>query len=100
MWISAVAAAVFSVVYALAFRSIETAARSYIAGSNGYWGFLIAPVLFVAAWWVVRRYAPEAAGSGIPQVMTANETVYDGPGKATVDRLLSVKTMLVKILSS
>jgi H+/Cl- antiporter ClcA len=49
---------------------------------------------------VVHRFAPEAAGSGIPQVMAANETEYVGENCKLVDRLLSMRMAGVKLLSS
>ena len=48
----------------------------------------------------MRRFAPEAAGSGIPQIMAANEMDYHGPAKYQVDRLLSMQTAVVKVTSS
>lgn len=62
--------------------------------------YVISPLAFLLAWLLVKRYAPEAAGSGIPQIMAANEIDYNGQGKALVDRLLSLKTALIKIASS
>lgn len=100
LWISAVSAAAMAVAYALAFRYFESAARNYLSAERGYWAFVVTPVAFALAWWVVRRFAPEAAGSGIPQVMAANETPYEGEGRAKVDTLLSLRTMFVKIVSS
>ena len=37
--------------------------------------FVIAPVGFLIAWWLVIRYAPNARTSGIPQVMASIELV-------------------------
>ena len=49
--------------------------------NRSHWSFLVTPSLFLAAWYLVRRFAPEAAGSGIPQVMAANEMDYRGAAK-------------------
>ncbi len=35
--------------------------------------FVLCPICFVGAWWLVNQYAPYARGSGIPQVMAAIE---------------------------
>ena len=35
--------------------------------------FVITPVCFLIAWWLVVRYEKFAGGSGIPQVMAAIE---------------------------
>ena len=61
--------------------------------------FIVTPVCFVTAWWIVKKFAVYAKGSGIPQVMAAVEFAnpkYDH----RVDKLLSVKVMIVKIVSS
>lgn len=46
------------------------------------------------------RFAPEAQGSGIPQVMAAIETHKFKNQDQFLERLLGVKTILIKILSS
>lgn len=99
LWISAVVAALVSVAYAQLFHLAELGFR-YVMGKSPYLPFLLSPALFLIAWWVVRRFAPEAAGSGIPQIMAANEADYDGPEKTLVDRLLSLRTAAVKVVSS
>ena len=61
--------------------------------------FITTPVFFFLSWWLVVRYAPNARGSGIPQVMAAVE--LSKPATATlVDRLVSLRILLVKIFSS
>lgn len=104
LWLSAILASGVSVLYALAFRQLEASARQYLspefALGSGYAAFLISPILFTLAWALVRRFAPEAAGSGIPQIMAANEMDYDGPDHARVDVLLSLRTLVVKVISS
>ena len=100
LWFSAVVAAGISVLYALAFRKIEASAREYLSPLRGYHAFYLSPLLFIAAWALVRKFASEAAGSGIPQIMAANEMDYDGPDQARVDVLLSPKTLIVKVASS
>jgi H+/Cl- antiporter ClcA len=68
--------------------------------SHRDWIFVISPCLFLAAWYLVRRYSAEAAGSGIPQVMAANELDYRESGQERVDRLLSLRTAGIKVASS
>lgn len=61
--------------------------------------FIITSVCFIAAWMIVQRFAPNAKGSGIPQVMAAIELStpkYD----ANVSKLLSLRILLTKIASS
>jgi H+/Cl- antiporter ClcA len=61
--------------------------------------FIVTPVCFLTAWWIVKKFAVYAKGSGIPQVMAAVEFAnpkYDH----RVGKLLSIKVMIVKIVSS
>lgn len=61
--------------------------------------FIIAPIGFVLSWWLVKEFAPNAKGSGIPQVMAAVELA--NPKEHTKIRsLLSLKIIVFKILSS
>ncbi len=61
--------------------------------------FIVTPVCFVAAWWIVKKFAVYAKGSGIPQVMAAVE--FSNPKyDHRVSKLLSIKVMIVKIVSS
>ncbi len=60
---------------------------------------LVAPVCFLASWWLVARLAPEAAGSGIPQVMAANE--FEEPHHSRrVAQLLGLRTAAFKAMSA
>jgi H+/Cl- antiporter ClcA len=67
---------------------------------NPYSPLVASPVLFVLAWFIVKKYAPEAAGSGIPQIMAANEIADTIENRPFINRLLSVKTAMIKIASS
>jgi H+/Cl- antiporter ClcA len=61
--------------------------------------FIITPFCFVVSWWVVKKFSPYARGSGIPQVMAAIE--LSAPRSAdVVKRLLSIRVIFVKIISS
>ena len=57
-----------------------------------------APFLFVAAAWLVVRHSPEAAGSGIPQVLKSIEDP-NGP-RSVATPLVSVRTAGFKALST
>jgi H+/Cl- antiporter ClcA len=63
---------------------------------------LTSPILFVAAAAMVRYFSIEARGSGIPQVLEAIELARhpDHQHQIWVHRLVSLKTALIKILSS
>ena len=61
--------------------------------------FIITPLCFVISWWVVITFAPNAKGSGIPQTMAAIELANPG-NNDKIDKLLSVRIMITKIISS
>lgn len=99
LWTSALVAALISVAYAKVFAFTELLIDQ-MREQFAYAMFIVSPPLFVLAWYLVKRYSPEAAGSGIPQIMAANELDYTGPDKEKVDRLLSLRTAVVKVASS
>jgi H+/Cl- antiporter ClcA len=99
LWSAALATGGLAVLYASAFRSIESQAVQLI-GFDPRWSFALGPPGFLGAWWLVRRFAPEAGGSGIPQVMAAAELPYDMNNSRFIDRLLGMRTAGVKIVSS
>jgi len=99
LWTSAVVAALISVAYAKLFHFAETGFDK-ISSKSSYVVFILSPICFLLAWWMVRRFSPEAAGSGIPQIMAANEIDYSGEKSKVVDRLLSLRTAAIKIISS
>ena len=99
LWIAAIATGLVAVFYAQAFRLVEEKfgelAFSY---PNAF--FILTPALFLLAWYMVYNFAPEAAGSGIPQVMAAVEIGNSSERMAIVDRLLSPRVAIVKVCSS
>jgi H+/Cl- antiporter ClcA len=63
---------------------------------------LLGPLFFVLATWLVRRFAPDAKGSGIPQVLAAIEQSKVEKEKADTwnSSLISLRTAIVKVISS
>src|SRR5688500_12308644 len=61
--------------------------------------FIIAPLGFLASALLVKEMAPNATGSGIPQVMASIE-LAGGKNHSKIKRLLSVRILLTKISSS
>jgi H+/Cl- antiporter ClcA len=61
--------------------------------------FFITPVCFLLAWAIVQLFAPNARGSGIPQVMAAIE-LSTPKHDATIHKLLSFRILLAKMASS
>jgi H+/Cl- antiporter ClcA len=84
--------------YTKMFGWAETASAR-ILGESEWWIFLLAPVCFLVAWWLVDRYARYAAGSGIPQVMASIELTASKSGHR-VKKLLGLRIIIVKLLSS
>jgi H+/Cl- antiporter ClcA len=58
------------------------------------------PLIFLFATWIVVRFAPEAKGSGIPQVLLAIDAATPQKPQTLSSPLVSLKTALVKVLST
>nr|WP_294794478.1 chloride channel protein [uncultured Mucilaginibacter sp.] len=97
-WIASVITGLIAVVYAKLFLLAEGVTH-FIFKYNARLIFILTPVCFVVAWWLVKKYAPYARGSGIPQVAAALEITNPNNEKA-VDKLLSVRIIIVKVFSS
>ncbi|RMF18595.1 MAG: chloride channel protein [Gammaproteobacteria bacterium] len=59
-----------------------------------YLPLLATPLMFVAIMWLMRKTGPQAAGSGIPQVVVALSSQHP----AMRDRLLSLPVAIVKMV--
>jgi H+/Cl- antiporter ClcA len=98
-WFAAVVTAAISVVYAKIFLLVEK--QSVVLFSSlGYWALLAVPILFLLSWYVVDRYAPYSNGSGIPQLMAAAELSQHDSKNKFIEKLLGVRIIVVKIISS
>jgi H+/Cl- antiporter ClcA len=97
-WVAAFISGGVAVLYAKMFFLAELG--THLIYEKTSWAFfIISPTCFVLAWWVVAKFAPYARGSGIPQVSAAIELA--NPKYAyKVNLLLSMRVVLVKILSS
>jgi H+/Cl- antiporter ClcA len=100
MWTSAVGVGIIAVLYA---RLIAHLQNQYFEGFHRHAEIvsLATPLFFIAAAALVHYFAPDAKGSGIPQVLVAishnTGTAHEGIWKS---KLVSLKTAAVKILSS
>ncbi len=66
--------------------------------SNWWWApLIVTPLVTGAIVWATRRFAPGAAGSGIPQVMAALDSRV---GPAQVGLFVSLKLTLAKMLAT
>jgi H+/Cl- antiporter ClcA len=93
-WVAALAVGLFAVGYAWVFGEVSAFAV-YLSRTYPGLLFLVSPLAFVFSWWLVVRFAPGAAGGGIPEVMAALEVDPQRAAKWT-----SFRTALVKVASS
>jgi H+/Cl- antiporter ClcA len=92
--ITGLIAVFYSKIFLLAEHSTDILFRSY-----RWLIFAVTPVCFVIAWWLVQRFGKFAGGSGIPQVMAAIE-LANPRDHEKIRKLLSIRVILVKIISS
>jgi len=98
-WAASVSVGILAVVYADLFSQAEEWSYRMLL-LQPYALLVITPVLFSLSWYIVQKFAPEAKGSGIPQVMASIQRLETHHGEGYVDRLLGFKTLIVKVLSS
>lgn len=97
-WVGAFVSGAVAVLYAELFSFAEKGTR-IIYNYEPLLFLALTPVCFVLAWWLVVKYAPNAKGSGIPQVIASIELATP-KNKHLVSSLLSFKIIGVKIFSS
>lgn len=97
-WIGSVITGFFAVLYAQIFAWGENL-MNFIFDWHAWIIFIIAPMGFVLSWWLVKEFAPNAKGSGIPQVMAAVELANPKEHRK-IRSLLSLKIIIFKIISS
>ncbi len=97
-WLGALITGVAAVFYAKLFSWAEEGTY-YIFHKAGWLFFIITPLSFLLALWLVYTFAPYAKGSGIPQVSAAIE-LTNPKHHYKVNRLLGVRILFVKVLSS
>jgi H+/Cl- antiporter ClcA len=97
-WIASVITGLIAVIYARLFLLAENLSIT-IYKQHEWYLFIFMPVCFVVAWWLVKRFAPYSRGSGIPQVAAAIE-ITSPKSDQKVDKLLSIKVIVLKVLSS
>ncbi len=97
-WIGSIFTGMIAVIYAQLFAYAEGLLHK-ILDWHLWMIFILAPSGFVLSWWLVKKYAPFARGSGIPQVMAAVE-LANPRDNHMIQKLLSFRILLIKILSS
>ena len=98
-WIPAVATGLIAVLYA---RLVEKALAFYHYYCLGHpiLFLVLTPALFVFATFLVKQFAPSAGGSGIPQVLQVIHFSSEAESPMKYWDRVSIRTMIVKILSS
>jgi H+/Cl- antiporter ClcA len=97
-WVGSIITGLAAVIYAKLFLLAELGTKM-IFDQHPWFLFILTPVCFIIAWWLVTRFAPYARGSGIPQVMSSIELATPRDiGK--VKKLLGLRIIFVKVLSS
>jgi len=102
VWVSAGIIGLSAVMYAKLISYFQTIFLSHFHDAPILVSSL-GPLLFVLATWLVRKFAPDAKGSGIPQVLTAIEQSSEHVGDDVFSwksSLVSIKTAFIKIISS
>jgi len=97
-WIASLMTGLVAVGFTRLFAYSEESLQ-YVLHWKPWMIFVMSPVFFFLAWLCVRLFAPNARGSGIPQVMAAIELATP-KHDYLVRKLLSVKIIIVKIISS
>jgi H+/Cl- antiporter ClcA len=97
-WIASLLTGLIAVFYSKLFLLAESTTDS-IFNEHHWLLFLFTPVCFLMAWWLVIRFEKFAGGSGIPQVMAAIELATPQDNHK-VKKLLSIRVIIIKILSS
>lgn len=98
-WISSIVAGLLAVFYSKLFHWVELL-HTTIEFEGAWWVFVVAPLSFFIAWWLVHKLSPAASGSGIPQLMASIHFSGQKGGSSNILRLLNVKIIVVKITSS
>jgi H+/Cl- antiporter ClcA len=97
-WIASLLTGLIAVLYTKLFGWSEGLLQSLLSLRS--WSiFIVSPVCFFLAWGIVQWFAPNAKGSGIPQVMAAIE-LSTPKHEHKIDKLLSLRIIITKIASS
>ena len=96
-WVASLLTGVAAVAFAKLFSLAENTGK-FVFHIASWYLFIVTPLAFLTAWWVVIKFAPYARGSGIPQVIAAIELAVPR-FNAKVNKLLSFRIIIVKMIS-
>ncbi len=97
-WIASLLTGLIAVFYSKVFLLAESSADAFFKSFHWFL-FIVTPLCFLVAWWLVVRFEKFAGGSGIPQVMAAIE-LANPRDHLKIRRLLSIRVIVIKIISS
>ena len=97
-WVASLLTGLIAVGYTKLFGYSEGLLKN-VLGWHQWTIFFITPVCFLIAWGIVQIFAPNARGSGIPQIMAAIE-LSSPKHEHRVKGLLNIRIILTKIASS
>ncbi len=97
-WVASFITGMIAVFYAKLF-SLAEQGTAWIIAKDHVLLYIVTPVCFLCAWWIVRRYASYSRGSGIPQVIASVE-LAGTPDEPKIKKLLSLRIIIIKIASS
>lgn len=97
-WVASIITGLIAVIYTKLFLLAESVTTS-IFKQHAWLLFVVSPVCFIVAWWLVKQFSPYSRGSGIPQVMAAIE-ITSTKTEQKVNKLLSIKIIVIKVISS
>jgi len=97
-WVASLITGLIAVFYSKIFAFLESQ-TFFIFFHHSWMIFILTPVCFLFAWWLVIKFAPYARTSGIPQIMAAIEMTKPKEDEK-VKKLLSTKIFFIKIFSS
>ncbi|HVY73746.1 MAG TPA: chloride channel protein, partial [Puia sp.] len=97
-WVASLLTGLAAVLYSKIFLFAEQT-TNHLFHNTSWLLFLLAPLFFLLAWWMVVRFDPYAKGSGIPQVMASIE-LANPKDNYKIAKFLNLRVILIKTLSS
>src|SRR5579871_489243 len=97
-WVASLITGLLAVLYTRLFSYAEHG-TAYLFQHIAWVFFLLTPLCFIVAWWLVKKFSPFARGSGIPQVIASIELATPKQHQK-INKLLSLRVIFIKVLSS
>lgn len=98
LWVASILTGLVAVAYEDLFVLFEHTGKALLAPSPAL-AFITTPLFFALAWLLTSRLAPNAGGSGIPQLL-ASIDMANTARRGAVQKLLNLRIGIVKIAGS